>query len=93
MKKAFLSGMGGNAFCWTVTIKLSIRMLLLFAEYDMIIDVKGNTVVFQTMKRWLYVNKIVCFRGWRKIRGTRFFIKSKDRKCQAFKKYINSAFK
>lgn len=24
-KKAFLSGMGGNAFCWTVTIKLSIR--------------------------------------------------------------------
>lgn len=66
MKKAFLSGMGGNAFCWTVTIKLSIRMLLLFAEYDMIIDVKDNAVILQTMKLCLYVNKIVCFRGWRK---------------------------
>lgn len=68
-------------------------MLLLFAEYDMIIDVKGNAVILQTMKLWLYVNKIVCLRGWRKISGKSFYIKSKDRTCQAFKKYIDSAFK
>lgn len=60
-------------------------MLLLFAEYDMIINVKGNAVILQTMKFWLYVNKIVCFRGWRNISGKHFFIKSKDRKCKAFK--------
>lgn len=47
-------------------------MLLLFAEYDMIIDVKSNRVILQTMKPWLYVNKIVCLRGWRKISGKCF---------------------
>ncbi len=54
-------------------------MLLLFVEYDMIIDVKGNGVILQTIKPWLYVNKIVCLRGWRKISEKCFFIKSKDR--------------
>lgn len=33
-------------------------MLLLFTEYDKIINVKGNAVILQTMKLWLHVNKI-----------------------------------